>query len=226
MKKSIQKLLLLLFSSFIVSIAVLLTVYAGFGTSSWDLLHLGIVHHTPLSLGMVSQCVGFIMLCVAILLKVYPGVATFLNILLIGFLIDFIDRFQLISSPKNIILRFAMLCVGIIFLGFGSYFYTVVGWGAGPRDSLMLALIKATKKPVWIIRTSIEFVVVLIGILLGENLKFGTFLISFSVGPIIQLATYIFKVNLGEVTQENLLTHVRAIKSFSNKTLDLNQKSA
>ncbi|HBY08385.1 MAG TPA: hypothetical protein DEH22_11560, partial [Chloroflexi bacterium] len=66
--------------------------------------------------------------------------------------------------------------------------------GAGPRDSLMLAVKRISGWSLRRARGTIEIVVVLVGWLLGGPLGFGTVIFALVIGPAVQWGFKIFKV--------------------------------
>ena len=66
--------------------------------------------------------------------------------------------------------------------------------GAGPRDSLMLAVHRTTGVSIRLARGAIEIIVVLIGWLLGGPLGFGTVAFALLIGPSVQWAFRLFSV--------------------------------
>src|SRR3954451_11051852 len=61
-----------------------LMVRGDLGVAPWDVLHLGIVEHTGLSLGTVLVVISFVVLLLWIPLREKPGIGTIANAVLIG----------------------------------------------------------------------------------------------------------------------------------------------
>jgi uncharacterized membrane protein YczE len=72
--------------------------------------------------------------------------------------------------------------------------YIGVDAGAGPRDSLMLAIHRVTGFSIRAARGSIEVIVVLIGWLLGGPAGIGTVAFALLIGPAVQWAFKLFHV--------------------------------
>lgn len=64
--------------------------------------------------------------------------------------------------------------------------YLGARFGSGPRDGLMTGAVRACGKPIWMVRTVIEVIVLTIGWILGGTVGFGTVLIAFLMGPLVQ----------------------------------------
>ncbi len=75
-----------------------------------------------------------------------------------------------------------MILLGLFIMGFGIYLYIGVGLGSGPRDGLMIALTKRTKKPVGLVKVSIESLALLAGYLLGGSIGIGTLIMAIGGG--------------------------------------------
>ena len=78
--------------------------------------------------------------------------------------------------------------------------------GCGPRDSLMVGLIRLTGKPVEYIRTIIEATVLVLGIFLGGTFGIGTIVNTFLGGPLLGQIYKLFKFDPKKISQINLFT--------------------
>jgi uncharacterized membrane protein YczE len=88
-----------------------------------------------------------------------------------------------------------MFLSGILIQGIATAVYIGVDAGAGPRDSLMLAIHRTTGISIRLARGAIEVIVVLIGWLLGGPLGFGTVIFALLIGPSVQWAFRLFNVH-------------------------------
>jgi uncharacterized membrane protein YczE len=173
---------------FLFALGIVMNLNSNLGMSPWGVFQVGLSHSTALTLGQISQVVGLGVLLIAWVLGFPPGLATFTNMYFIGLFIDSMIQFKLIPEPTGIIGRFILLIGGIIAIGSGSYFYLKPKLGAGPRDGLMMALIKRTDLPVSVIRGTIEVTVLAIGYFLGGPVGVGTLVTALTVGYSVQLA--------------------------------------
>lgn len=181
---------LIRWSAFFVGIAVMafgiaLTIRAELGIAPWDVLHIGLMLNFGLTVGSWSIIVGFIILAVSsLLLKSLPKIGAFFNMLFVGIFIDLFLFLPLIMTPQSFFGKLLMLIIGVIVLGIGMGLYIAAGLGAGPRDSLMLALTQLTKLKVQYVRFGMESVVLLIGWLLGGPVFIGTLIVTVMMGPV------------------------------------------
>ena len=201
----LKKMPMLLFGLFLYSAGIVATLYSRLGMSPWEVFHMGIVNHTPLTLGQTSQITGLCILALSYFIGVIPGLASVMNMYFIGFFIDLIDRSGFYKTPDTILGKLSLLMLGILMIGWATFFYLKVQLGAGPRDGLMEGLVKKMKKPVWLIRGAIEIAVLTIGYLLGGPIGVGTLIIAFTIGLSVQLAFKIGKYDSKSVEHENLL---------------------
>ena len=179
------------FAMFGLSIAML--IRANLGTSAWAVLEVALSQLLHLTPGTISVLVGFSVLVIALLLHEKIGWGTVANILCIG---PFEDLSLWLISPvkNNLPLQIAMLLGATVIMGVASAVYIGVDAGAGPRDSLMLAVKRTTGWSVRLARGTLEVTVVLIGWLLGGPAGVGTVVFALLIGPAVQWSFKLFKV--------------------------------
>jgi uncharacterized membrane protein YczE len=129
----------------------------------------------------------------ALIMREKLGWGTLANILSIGPWEDFwLARIPSIND--NLPLQIGMLLTAIFLMGLASAIYIGVDAGAGPRDSMMLAIKRTTGISIRMSRAIIEVTVVTIGWLLGGPAGIGTLVYALLVGPSVQWGFKIFKV--------------------------------
>lgn len=215
----LKRFISLMFGLYIATIGILLTIYSNLGAGPWDTFHLGIIKHVNLSLGQVSQLIGICIIFADIVLKQFPGWGTIANMYFIGYFIDLNDSLGFIPVAESLVGRTLMLLFGIIILSLGSFFYLNAGWGAGPRDGLMIGLSKRVSSEVWKTRTAIEVCVTFFGFLLGAKLGIGTIVLAFLVGPAIQVVYRIGGKDLKKIEHRTLVDDYRWLLSLKEKTI-------
>lgn len=174
-------------------VSIALTIQANLGTSTWSVFEVALANITGLTIGTITILVAFVVLVLVLFLKEKVGWGTLGNILSIGL---WLDLFLLIipSIKENLILQILMLLAGIFIQGIASAVYIGVDAGAGPRDSLMLAIHRTTKLSLRLARASIELTVFTVGWLLGGPAGIGTLIFAVLIGPAVQWAFKVFKV--------------------------------
>ena len=91
-------------------------------------------------------------------------------------------------------LQILFFFAGILVQGIATAVYIGVDAGAGPRDSMMLAIHRVTGVSIRLARGALELVVVTIGWLLGGPLGVGTLVFAILIGPSVQWAFKLFNV--------------------------------
>ena len=87
------------------------------------------------------------------------------------------------------------LVLAVLVMAGATAIYIGVNAGAGPLDSLMIAVARATGLSVRVARAGIEIAVVTSGWLLGGPVGIGTLAFAVAIGPAVQTAFHIFKVS-------------------------------
>ena len=99
----------------------------------------------------------------------------------------------------------------------GSYFYIGSGFGAGPRDGLMVALTRKTKMPIGLIRSMIELSATIIGWLIGGMVGIGTLISGFAIGFCVQSTFRVLKFKPTEIRHSTLIETFNDLKSGLRK---------
>jgi uncharacterized membrane protein YczE len=157
------------------------------GIAPWDVLHVGLYKNFGLTIGTWGIITGFIIIIsTAAVLKEWPQIGTWLNMILIGLFIDLFN--WLLPDITTTGAQLLMFAAGVIVMGYGVGIYISPNIGAGPRDSLMLVLVEKTGASVKKIRTTLEVIVAIVGWLFGGPIGIGTVLIALFLGQIAHYA--------------------------------------
>lgn len=162
-----------------------LVVASRLGNSPWTVFADGISRQTPLSVGLATVALSFVVLLAWIPLRVRPGLGTIANALVVGVAID---ATLALLGPASLGVRIVELIGGIAIVGVGSGLYIGAALGAGPRDGLMLGLHRRTGRPVAPLRAGIEVAALTIGAILGGRVGIGTVAFAVLIGPAVALA--------------------------------------
>ncbi|HYK73784.1 MAG TPA: YitT family protein [Pseudoneobacillus sp.] len=188
-KQIIPRSFIFFFGLLIMALGIVLILKANLGATPWDVLHVGLFYQLGLTIGSWSIIVGFVILGVtALLTKKPPQVGAFLNMLTVGIFIDMYLLLPFIQTPNYLLGKGIMFLFGLVIMCYGMGLYISANLGAGPRDSLMLALTNRTGWKVRNIRVGMEIMVLIIGWILGGPVSIGTFLLSLLIGPIFGYA--------------------------------------
>ncbi len=192
-RKSTLRYLTLFLGLFIVASGIVFTINANLGVNPWDVLHIGIATQTGLTIGRVIQGIGLLLVAVSYFFGVKIYVGTVLNMIFLGLFVDLIIGWGYVPQPNLLWQRIILYISGVIVFGFGVAIYISANLGAGPRDSLMLALTRATKIRIGTIRTLMEIAAATIGFFLGGPLGIGTVIFALTVGVFMEIGFSIIR---------------------------------
>ncbi|HEU4354635.1 MAG TPA: membrane protein [Actinomycetota bacterium] len=172
----------------LLAVAIVSLLESGLGLAPWDVLHVGIAEHSPLTIGTTTIVVGFVVLSVAWALGQAPGFGTVANAIVVGATVDGLLAIGWVSglSERGFAERVSAMIVGVALFGFGIALYIAAGMGAGPRDSLMLVLARRTGVRIAAVRVSLDTAALVTGWFLGGTVGIGTLAIAILLGPSIE----------------------------------------
>ncbi len=179
------------FALFGLSIAIM--IRSNLGTSPWAVLEVAFSGLSGITPGRMSIIVGFVVLLGALALREKIGWGTLGNIIFIGLWED-LALGMIPSVENNLLIQIGMLLSAVFLMGIASAIYIGVDAGAGPRDSLMLAVHRTTNLSIRLGRAIIEILVVAVGWALGGPLGIGTLIFAFLIGPSVQWSFKLFNV--------------------------------
>ncbi|MFM2321779.1 MAG: hypothetical protein RL612_926 [Actinomycetota bacterium] len=187
--KSFSRLMLGLF---IFGLALAMMLKAEIGIPPWDVLGQGISKTFGISFGQATIVVSALVLLAWIPLKVKPGLGSIMNALCIGLFVDL--WLPYVPSFENYFAKLLMFLLGICTVAFATGLYISAKLGSGPRDGLMIGTQKALGWPLWLVRTIYEGTVLIVGFLLGGQVREGTLIFAVTIGYLMQAAMKFFKV--------------------------------
>lgn len=174
-------------------LALAMLIRAHLGTSPWAVLEVALATRWGLTPGTLSILTGLVVLFIALALREPVGWGTVANIICIGLWLDFFLA-RLPDVFENWPIQLALLLGAVLVMGIASAIYIGVEAGAGPRDSLMLAVQRTTGLSLRVSRGVTEVVVVAAGWLLGGPLGIGTLIFALLIGPSVQWSFRLFKM--------------------------------
>ena len=176
-------------------LAIATLIRADLGTSAWVMLEVALSQITGLTPGTLSVITGFVVLVVSLIMRERIGWGTLGNMLFIGPWED-LALWLIPPVEDNLLLQAAMLLAAILMIGMASAIYIGVDAGAGPRDSLMMAVKRTGGWSLRRARGSIEVFLVLLGWALGGPAGIGTLVYAILIGPAVQWGFKLFNVQL------------------------------
>lgn len=170
---------------------------AALGLSPWDVLADGVRTNTPLTFGQAVIAIGLVLVLGSLLAGIKPGPGTVANMLLIGAFADLMLATGIGADLDEgaMTLRVAVMLGGIAMTGLGSALYIGAGLGAGPRDSLMIAVATRARIRVGAARAILEGLALLLGFLLGGSVGIGTVAFAVGIGPAVDIAFQLFRMD-------------------------------
>jgi len=201
----------LIWGLFLYALGSVIIINAHIGYAPWDVFHVGAAKTMGVSVGTVAIVTGIFIGFLIFFLGEKIGLGTILNMVLIGGFIDIIFSINIIPLARSVPWSILMLMVALIMLALGTYFYISAGLGAGPRDSLMVALTRKTGLPIGVCRGMIEVTVVTIGWKLGGMVGIGTIITAFTIGFWIQIIFKVFQFDATKIEHETFSQTYKSI---------------
>ncbi|BES63903.1 membrane protein [Gottschalkiaceae bacterium SANA] len=195
---------------FFVALGIAMTIKAHIGYGPWEVFHAGLAQTFNISMGLASILDGLFIGVIIVLAGERIGIGTVLNMVMIGLWIDLI--MPLLKEQQTFRDGFIFLAMGLFVISYGLYFYMSAGLGAGPCDSLMVAITRRTKRSIGSCRGSMEVLVVVLGWSLGGMIGPGTVISAIGLGFCIQTTFKLLKFDAVEIRHETIKDTYRLIK--------------
>ncbi|MGL4606725.1 MAG: YczE/YyaS/YitT family protein [Eubacteriaceae bacterium] len=217
MIKYLIRILTLVLGLFLYGLGIVITMKANVGYAPWEVLHSGISQTLGISIGIINTAVGTVIVGITFLLGEKIGLGTILNMFMIGLFIDLILYLDFVPLFENFWVGSLILILGLFTIALGSYFYISSSFGAGPRDSLMVAITRKTNLPVGVCRGLIEVSAVVIGYFLGGLVGIGTVISAFCIGFCVQITFKTLRFDPTKLSHETFGIMIENIKELSRK---------
>ena len=189
-----------LFGVIICAISVGIFKIAALGVDPFQSFMAGLDSIVPIKFGMLYVITNAVMLLFALVFdRHYIGIATFINLFLLGYITQFTYEYlQTVIVDPSIPVRVLCLIVGVVIICFGSAFYMTADLGVSTYDAVALIIVNTWKKGKFqYVRIITDLVCVVLGIALlllsGEELikvptivGVGTIITAFFMGPLIE----------------------------------------
>ncbi|MBP5528926.1 MAG: hypothetical protein J6X80_02645 [Lachnospiraceae bacterium] len=199
-KITVKRVLMSLCGVVICAISVGIFKIAALGVDPFQSFMAGLDAIIPLKFGILYVITNAVLLLFALIFdRHYIGVATFINLFLLGFITQFTyELLQKIIVNPSIVVRIICLVVGVVIICFGSAFYMTADLGVSTYDAIALIISHTWKKGKFqYVRIITDLVCVILGVLLfllagGKILQIptiagvGTIITAFFMGPLIE----------------------------------------
>ena len=211
-KEYFKRLIRLIFGLFLYALGSYMTIQANVGLAPWECFQTGIMYKTGIMYGNIVVGVGVIIILIDFLLKEKIGFGTILNAMLIGKFVDLLNYIDLIPKLDNFPLGVGLLFAGEVVLCVGSFFYIGASMGAGPRDSMMVALGRRLNKlPIGVVRGILEATVLFLGWMMGAKVGIGTVIAVFGISTIMEYTFRILRFDVKGIKHENLVDTINRV---------------
>ena len=179
-----------------------LLVAAVIGVSPWTVLAEGIVKTADLSLGITTFLISLSVLILRIPLRQTQGLGTLLNALIIAFILDLSLPYP--PRSEDLLLQIILAFLGVFTTELGGAIYLIANLGPGPRDGLMTWVHALSSRPVALVRSVLEAMLVLAGFSLGGALGLGTLFFALGIGPAIAFCVSVLSRLFTQLTDSGL----------------------
>lgn len=196
------KLIRLFAGFFIGAMGTVFMINANIGVAPWDVLHIGISQMLGITIGQASIMVSLLVIILDQISGEYIGWGTVLNMIFFGLFIDLIMYLDFVPHTSGFLMSVSMVIIGLTLLSICMWWYIGAGMGSGPRDGMMLLFHRRTGKPIGLIRSCIEVIVLIIGYLLGGPVGVGTLLSAFGMGVVMRIVFKIVNFDAKEVKHQ------------------------
>jgi uncharacterized membrane protein YczE len=183
---------MLLIGCAVLGAGVAMLLAADLGSDGYSTFVNGLVLTTGVNFWIVNLLVGAVLVALAMLRKVIPGVGTVVQVVLVGVVVDVALR--LMETPDDLVWRGVLLAAAFPVLAIGIALYLGSHTGAGPAEAAALAW-----DPPVAFRWSYSVVQgggALGGWLLGATIGVGTLAVILLLGPAVDLTARILRVDL------------------------------
>lgn len=175
----------LIVGSMVMGSGIAIAMKGGFGVDPMALFWEGIHLQTALSYGTINLIVsGVIIVIVFFLDREQIGIGTLINPLIVSFILDLLS--SRLPASENIVIRLLLLFGGLILLAAGIAYYGSGGLGRGAYEGLFFGIADKTSLSIRMIRSLLDLMFAIMGMLLGARLSLGPVVSVLLMGNLIQ----------------------------------------
>ena len=199
-KINAKRIAMSLMGVFICAISVGIFKIAALGVDPFQSFMAGLDSLVPIGFGTLYVITNAVLLLFALVFdRHYIGIATFINLFLLGYITQFTYEYlQKIIVDPSITVRVICLVVGVVIICFGSAFYMTADLGVSTYDSIALIICNTWKKGKFqYVRIITDLVCVITGVILflaaagaisqiPTIAGIGTIITAFFMGPLIE----------------------------------------
>ena len=182
-----KRILFALIGVILTGVSVGIIQKSNLGTDPFSSFTTGLSNATNISFGIFYTIIcAIILIGVFILDKHYIGLATILNLFLIGIIADTTrETLEKIITTDSYIVRIIILIGGIVIMCFSASLYFTADLGISAYDSVSKIMSDKIKMKFKICRITTDLICVVIGVIFKANVGIGTVITAFFMGPLI-----------------------------------------
>lgn len=181
----------------VLGIGVGLLLRAALGSDGFSTFVNGLSIATSVDFALVNLVVSVILVGLAWMRGVRPGLGTIMQPLLVGFTVSIM--LKLVDEPADLGVRIAMLAVSFVLVAVGVAGYLGSRTGAGPTEAAALAFDPPV--PFRWSYSVVQGVGALSGWLMGADIGLGTIAVVVGLGPLVdRLLAHVRGLDLDRVT--------------------------
>lgn len=221
-KGYIKRIFMVIIGQAISAYGIGMTIFANLGLCPWDVFNQGVsiqlqkLFGIEVMMGTVAQVTSLTIVLIVLLLKEKIGISTIIDAVMYGAFLNFFMKNNLLPSTEVYWLKFVFFGLGFVVWSVGVYIYMKPQLGAGPRDSLMVALTKRGIS-VGLARNSTELFALTVGWLCGGKVGIGTVISVIFIGYILQLMFKLVKFDTSKIRNESLFESAKNFRKILAK---------
>lgn len=180
------RVLLLIGGSLMIALAVGTMLWNSFGPGPLDVFIVGVRDATGLSITLAYWSTFAFVLALVLLLGRRPGPGTVVTPLILGPAVHVVlTVLERMDSPTSFAVQVVVHLFAIGVAGLGAGALIVSGLGAGTGELLATAASDRSGRPEPYVRVGIELSWLVVGVLLGGPVGFGTVIVATLIGPAV-----------------------------------------
>ena len=170
------------------------TFKGNIGVDPLNVLVGGLFVKIGFSLGFWITMLWLFFAIIAFLLGFKPYIATVIDLLFFGIILDFMVYINRVPNPTSMIGSIVYVVIGMVLLSFSVGIYINAKLGAGPNMLFTFAVADKIGFSIGVGKTIGDLIMLAIGFLLGGTVGIGTIILALGIGYLFQF--FITKVSL------------------------------
>ncbi|MGG7620762.1 YczE/YyaS/YitT family protein [Bacillus coreaensis] len=173
-----MKYVFFVFGILLLTLGISFTIQSDLGTSPFDALLVGLSNNVGLTVGSWEILIALLLIgCNSILKREKPEILGLVTAFITGIAIDmWLFLLQNIITPELWVSKAVCFGIGLVFIGLGTATYLHTNFATIPVDRLTLIIQELTRINIFISRTIIYFVFLIMALIFKGPIGIGTLL--------------------------------------------------